>query len=133
MNPSAGVAVWPRPAKSHSGRFLKLTLASAAALLLGAYLAGAFFLWSIHADPRRATLFTLSQYGYYYGERANVRRRLWGSSALALAFVGVSAGAWLLPRRRALHGDARFATHAEIAAAGLLGTDGIILGRRGRR
>jgi type IV secretion system protein VirD4 len=39
----------------------------------------------------------------------------------------------VLPRRRALHGDARFATRAEIAAAGLFGHDGIILGKRGRR
>jgi type IV secretion system protein VirD4 len=42
-------------------------------------------------------------------------------------------GAACLPRRRALHGDARFATRREIAGAGLLGHDGIILGKRGRR
>jgi type IV secretion system protein VirD4 len=133
MNPSAGVKAWPKPARSGSGRFIRVALASAAALLLGTYLAGVFFLWSVHADPRRATPLTLSQYGYYYGDRAEVRRRLWGCSALALAFVLASAGASLVPRRRALHGDARFATRADIAAAGLLGSDGIILGRRGRR
>jgi type IV secretion system protein VirD4 len=110
-----------------------VALASAGALLLGSYLAGAFFLWSMHVDPRQATPLTISQYGYYYGDRVHVRRRLWGSTALALAFTGASAGVWLLPRRRALHGDARFATRAEIAAAGLLGHDGIILGKRGRR
>jgi type IV secretion system protein VirD4 len=133
MSPSAGVAAWRKPAKSPSTRGVKVVLASAAALLFGAYLAGAFFLWSMHADPRQATPLTLSQYGYYYGERPEVRRRLWGSSALAFGFVLVSAGACLLPRRRALHGDARFATRGEIAAAGLFGHDGIILGKRGRR
>ena len=133
MNPSAGVAAWRKPAKSPSARWLKVAVASAAALLLGTYLAGAFFLWSMHADPRKATPLTLSQYGYYYGDRTEVRRRLFGSSALAFGFVLASAGAWLLPRRRALHGDARFATRAEIAAAGLFGHEGIILGERGRR
>ena len=110
-----------------------MILAIASTLFLGAYLAGAFFLWSIHADPRRATPLTVTQYGYYYGGRAEVRRRLWGASALALALVCGSLGGCLLPRRRLLHGDARFATRAEIAAAGLLGDEGIILGRRGRR
>jgi type IV secretion system protein VirD4 len=133
MNPSAGVAAWPKPARSGSGRWIKVAFASGAALLLGTYLSGAFFLWSMHADPRQATPLTISQYGYYYGDRTEVRRRLWGSSALALTLVLISAGAWLLPRRRALHGDARFATRTEIAAAGLFGHDGIILGKRGRR
>jgi type IV secretion system protein VirD4 len=133
MNPSDGVAAWRKPARPKSGRWLKVAFASAAALLLGTYLAGAFFLWSLHADPRQATPLTLSQYGYYYGDRTEVRRRLWGSSTLALGFVMASAGAWFLPRRRALHGDARFATRAEIAAAGLFGHEGIILGKQGRR
>src|SRR5580658_3597633 len=133
MSPSAGVAAWRKPAKSGSARRIKVALASAAALFLGTYLAGAFFLWSMHADPRQATPLTVSQYGYYYGDRVEVRHRLWGSSAVAFGFVLASAGAWLLPRRRALHGDARFATRAEIAAAGLFRHEGIILGKRGRR
>jgi type IV secretion system protein VirD4 len=39
----------------------------------------------------------------------------------------------VLPRRRSLHGDARFATRRELADAGLFGDRGIILGRVGRR
>jgi type IV secretion system protein VirD4 len=97
------------------------------------YLAGCFFLWSIHADPRRATPLTVSQYAYYYGREPHIRRHLLTSSALASAFVLAGIGAACLPRRRALHGDARFATRREIAAAGLLSNEGIILGRRGRR
>jgi type IV secretion system protein VirD4 len=106
-------------------------LAGAATLLLADTLAGAFFLWSMHADPRRASPLTLSRYGYYYGDRPEIRRRLLCSLALGAACVGISAGAGLLPRRRALHGDARFASRAEIAAAGLFGSEGIILGKRG--
>ena len=133
MSPSAGAAAWPSPAKPRSRRGIQAALASAVALILGSTLAGALFLGSIHADPRQATPLTLGQYGYYYGHRTEVRRRLLGSAALALAFVAVGAGAGLLPARRSLHGDARFASRAEIAAAGLFGSDGIILGRRGRR
>jgi type IV secretion system protein VirD4 len=133
MSPSAGAAACWRPAKPPSRRWVKAALVSAAALILGSTLAGAFFLWSIHADPKRATPLTLGQYGYYYGHRTEVRRRLLGSAALAIAFVAVGAGAGLLPRPRSLHGDARFASRAEIAAAGLFGSEGIILGRRGRR
>jgi type IV secretion system protein VirD4 len=133
MSPSAGAAAWQKPGRAPFGRWIKATLAGAAALFLGAYLAGAVFLWSVHADPRRATPLTLSQYGYYYGDRPEIKRRLLGSSAVAFAFVVMSLGVWLLPRRRSLHGDARFASRTEIAAAGLFGHEGIILGRRGRR
>jgi type IV secretion system protein VirD4 len=133
MSPSGGAAAWPRPARSLSRTALKAALVGAAGLLLASDLAGALFLWSMHADPRRATPLTLSVYGYYYGDRAEVRRRLVSSSAVALVLLAASLAAVLVPRRRALHGDARFASRAEIAAAGLLGSDGIILGKRGRR
>jgi type IV secretion system protein VirD4 len=133
MNPSAGAAAWQKPSRAGSGRVLKFALVSAAGLLLSDYLSGFFFLWSVHADPRRATPLTISLYGYYYGDRADIRRRLWLCSAFAGAVVLVSLGAVLLPRRRSLHGDARFARRAEIASAGLFGSQGIILGRKGRR
>jgi type IV secretion system protein VirD4 len=131
MTPSAGVAASPKSTKPRGRAWIKVALACAAALILADTLAGAFFLWSMHADPRRATPLTLGQYGYYYGDHVEVRRRLWGSCALALGMVVGSAGAGLLPRRRPLHGDARFASRAEIARAGLLGSEGIILGKRG--
>src|SRR5580700_6426785 len=133
MSPSAGAAAWRTPAKPPSRRWTKALLASAAGVLLASTLAGAFFLWSMHGDPREATPLTLSRYAYYYGDRAEVRRRLIRASSIALALVAVSSVAALLPRRRSLHGDARFAIRAEIAAAGLMGHAGIILGKRGRR
>jgi len=135
MPPSADTAAWQRPnrAPSRAHSCLKVLLAATAALLVIAYLAGFFFLWSMHGDPRHATLLTIAQYGYYYGEREDVRRRLAGSSAFALAAVLLGCGALLLPRRRPLHGAARFATKGEIRRAGLLGKHGIILGRTGKR
>jgi type IV secretion system protein VirD4 len=133
MSPSGGAAAWPKPGSTASRLALKAVLGGVAALLLAAYLAGAVFLWSVHGDPRRATPLTLTQYGYYYGDRVEVRRHLWGSCGLAVFVLAASASAVLLPRRRSLHGDARFASRAEIAGAGLLGSEGIILGKRGRR
>jgi type IV secretion system protein VirD4 len=103
------------------------------ALVLLSYLTGAFLLASLHADVRRATPLTPIQYAYYYGDRAPIRRRIVGAGALAFTLVAFGAGAVLIPRRRSLHGDARFASRREIRRAGLLGTEGIILGRRGRR
>src|SRR5215469_6906637 len=131
MNPSAGVAAWRTPTKPRRRGWPKPVLAGTAALLLAMYLAGCFFLWSIHADPRRATPLTVSRYAYYYGSEPHIRRHLLGSSALASALVVAGIAAACLPRRRPLHGDARFATRREIAAAGLFGSEGIILGKRG--
>jgi type IV secretion system protein VirD4 len=133
MSLNAGAAAWQKPTRSVPNRAAKLALASAVALLAGQYLAGFFFLWSVHADVRSASPLTVTRYGYYYGQHPVIRRRLWGSSVVGFTLVGATLAVWLLPRRRALHGDARFATRREIAAAGLLGHEGIILGARGRR
>jgi len=100
MTPSAGVAAWPKSDKPRERQWMKVVLACAAGLLLADTLAGALFLWSIHGDVRQATPLTLTRYGYYYGDRAEVRRRLWESCALGLAAVVVSAGAaWRCPLR----------------------------------
>src|SRR2546421_8368456 len=133
MSPSAGAAAWQKSNRPVSARIGKLALAGAATLLLGQYLGGCFFLWSIHSDLRRATPLTITRYAYYYGERLELRRRLWTSSVIGFALVLATWGVSWLPRPRGLHGDARFASRAEIAAAGLFGREGIILGRRGRR
>jgi type IV secretion system protein VirD4 len=102
--------------------------------LIGAlYLASVIFLLLIKADVRAATPITLVRYGYYYGDRGGVRQRLALSSAAGLALVLAPGIVLLLPKRRSLHGDARFASRREIARSGLLGDHGIILGRLGSR
>jgi type IV secretion system protein VirD4 len=134
MSPSASAAVWHLPAKPATRRrLLKGVVAGLAALAIAQYLAGWFFLWSVRGNPRDATPLTIVRYGYYYGERAHVRSRLIVSSAAGFGLVLASALVIILPRRRSLHGDASFATRREIAAAGLLGEHGIILGRIGKR
>jgi type IV secretion system protein VirD4 len=134
MTPHASVAPWPPAAfSSRRGLALKVLGALVVAAVLAAYLAGYVFLWSIGMSPREATPLTVVRYGYYYGDRAEVRHRLLLSSAAGAVMVLASALALVIPRRRTLHGDARFATRRELAAAGLLGDRGIILGRVGRR
>jgi type IV secretion system protein VirD4 len=103
------------------------------ALLVSQYLAGWLLLKWLHLDPRSAGPLTVARYSYYYGERADMQPRLWATSLTGLALVGLCPLALLLPRRRALHGDARFATRREVARAGLMGERGIVLGRWGRR
>ena len=99
------------------------------ALFLAQYLAGFFFLWSLHLDARQASPLTVARYAYWYGDNAEVRRRLEVCSALALFLVLLSGIAVLWPRRRSLHGDAKFATRRELLEAGLLDGEGILLGR----
>ncbi|MBS0377215.1 MAG: type IV secretory system conjugative DNA transfer family protein [Proteobacteria bacterium] len=102
-------------------------------LALSGYLAGALFLVSIHLDPRTASPLTIVRYGYYYRDRPEIWRRVvLSSGAAGVAVVGCLA-LILSPRRRSLHGDARFAARTEIAKAGLLGRRGIIIGQYGRR
>lgn len=135
MTQSASAAAWHPPAKPNrlGRRIFKAIAIGLAALIIAQYLAGFFFLWSVHANTREATPLTIARYGYYYGDRTDVRSRLIVTSVVGFALVLACALTLLLPRRRSLHGDAGFATRREIAAAGLLGEHGIILGRIGRR
>jgi type IV secretion system protein VirD4 len=116
-----------------AARTAKVIAASFVAPIVILYLASWVFLLSIHLDAHAATPLTIVRYGYYYRDRHDVWRRI----ELSLGgTVGVAAGAMglaLIPRRRSLHGDARFARRAEIKAAGLLGSEGIIVGRLGKR
>lgn len=134
MTLHASAAPWPPAAHSpRRGLALKVIGALIVGALLAAYLAGYVFLWSLGLNPREASPLTVARYGYYYGDRAEVRHRLLLSTAGGGAMVLVSALALVLPRRRALHGEARFASRRELAAAGLFGNRGIVLGRVGKR
>src|SRR6266446_10019817 len=121
MSPSANAAAWQPTLKPRRTRgALKAFAAALGALVIAQYLAGYAFLWSIKTDPRGATPLTILRYGYYYGDRADIRRRIVVTSALGLGAVLACTLFVFLPRRRSLHGDARFATRREIQVAGLL-------------
>ena len=97
------------------------------------YLAGFLFLQWVHSDPKTATPLTVARYGYYFGERSDIRRKLWLSSGAGLALVMLPVILALRPRARPLHGSARFSTRGEARQAGLFSPVGIILARVGRR
>ena len=126
----AASAPLPKPRRAV---WLRYAAVSVLALLVSQYLGGWLLLKWLHLDPRSAGPLTIARYGYYYGGRVDMRPRLWATSLAGLALVGMCPLALLLPRRRALHGDARFATRREVVRAGLLGEHGIVLGRWGRR
>lgn len=123
----------PVPSSEASRSPLKVTVALLLAAVVGLYLAGYFFLMEVKLPPHEATPLTTYRYWQDYGERPDVRRTLLmalaGGEGLALGVIGFA----LLPRRRPLHGEARFARRKEIEQAGLLGDSGIILGRFGGR
>lgn len=112
---------------------LRIAVALLLAAVIGLYLAGYFFLMAVKLSPRDATPLTTYRYWQDYGGRPDIQRillmALMGGEGLALGAVAFA----LLPRRRPLHGEARFATRREIQQAGLLGDNGIILGRLGKR
>ena len=97
------------------------------------YLAALVFVGWHHLDPRAASPLTIARYAYYYGRAPALRRRLWVCSGAGLALIALAALPFLLPRRRSLHGDARFATRREIARAGLFAKHGLFLGKVGNR
>jgi type IV secretion system protein VirD4 len=134
LSRTASVAVSaPLPKPHRRSVWLKYAGIGVLALLVSQYLAGWLLLEWLHVDPRSASPLTVARYFYYYGDRADVRHRLWATTFAGLVLVSLCPLALLLPRRRALHGDARFATRREVARAGLMGERGIVLGRWGRR
>jgi len=108
-----------------------------AALLLAIaavfYLSGYFLLWSLGQPPREARLLTAVRYAHYFGDRVGIRQRLLVCSASSAAMVVASVAVCCWPPTRKLHGNARYAHRGEIAAAGLLGDEGFLLGEIGGR
>lgn len=123
MTPATGSEGLPSP--------FRIAVALLVAAMVGMYVAGYAFLAAMGLPPHDATPWTLPRYWQAYGERPDVRRvliaTLAGSQGLTLGLVGIA----VLPRRRPLHGNARFATRREISKARLLDEQGIILGRLG--
>src|SRR5690242_7617730 len=121
MTPSASAAAWRphgRPPRRLPWRFAAVAIVGLSA---SQYLAGFLFLWSARLDPKEASPITVARYAYYFRDRADVRRKLLLATGGGIAAVVLGGLAVLLPRRRSLHGDARFARRGEIAKAGLLG------------
>src|ERR1700722_16817001 len=128
------VARWPAPTtNAHLPPTLRYTGLVLVAFVLSQYLAGFLLLSLLRADAREASPLTLARYAYYYGDRPQVSHRIWLCFGAGTALIGLTALPVWLPKRRSLHGDARFATLAEIRGAGLLAKQGVLLGKIGHR
>lgn len=133
MSPRASEAPRPPP-RNVTARPIGSVVATVLLCLgAGQYLAGYFLLWSLSFNPRSATLLTVLQFAYYYGDRIDVRRALLQSLLLTGVLIGATLALVWWPRPRALHGAATFASASEIARAGLFGDSGILLGQWGWR
>ena len=121
-------------------RWAKITFAVIAFILAtvaGLWLAGFIFVALGKANPIGQTDFlTFYSYWYYYGNDPIIAKRL--TMAAVIAAVAV----YILPvvaviaanrNARALHGDARFASSAEIYKSALMAENGIIVGKYKRR
>ncbi|WP_394481640.1 type IV secretory system conjugative DNA transfer family protein [Roseateles sp. LYH14W] len=92
------------------------------------------FLLLNKANPAQARLTSIIRYWQLYADEPALRKKLLGSMAAAAGALLVVLPASMVAaarRRRPLHGDARFATPAEVARAGLTsgGQPGILVGR----
>lgn len=105
--------------------------------LLGAdYIAGAMFYVTNKLVPEEVSVDTWPDSWRAYSEDPTQRKRLQLSAGMGLcALFGLPLVLVLsvMTRTRSLHGDARFASPAEIAGAGLYGENGVIVGKYGRR
>lgn len=128
------VIVSPVDSRRYRARaYVGMAIVGAAILL---YLWSYFFLIKLgHPEfpAYKAVPWTAIEYWHYYGNDEYTRRwllyTLAGAGVVTAAFVGIL----LAPMTRSLHGDARFAKRKEVAAAGLFGEEGLILGKWGAR
>jgi len=111
-------------------------LLAGGAVLGTVWLAGALFFMMGKVNPLGAVdLTTWWTYWQAWGEDPDMRRQLLVAAACAtcIPLVFGLGAAIALKKTRAQHGDARFATLAEIKRAGLLGSNGVVVGKFGRR
>jgi type IV secretion system protein VirD4 len=134
MSPSGSTEHW-RTAGS-GNRAAAIVWRTARILLLvgvvmagGQYLAGWLFLTSIGEPVTEASVLTTLRYVYYYSDGPDVMLRAKACIAMGCGLALLLLVPVVFPKRRALHGEARFARRSEAARAGLLGHSGIILGK----
>jgi type IV secretion system protein VirD4 len=132
------MSAWPVSRKVAAWVFGSLGLLGLACAAL--YLSAVLFLVLNKADPRQARFTSITHYWQVYADDPALRKKLLTSMGLCgiglLVVLPAALFAAARPRR-ALHGNARFASLAEVRGAGLLGESstggpGILVGRYGR-
>jgi type IV secretion system protein VirD4 len=133
------MASWPMPRKVAAALFGVVCMVGLACAAI--YLSAVLFLLLNKADPRQARFDSITHYWQLYADDQRLRKSLVASMVVSGGGLLVLLPAALLAAarpRRALHGDARFATAAEVERAGLTGnaantTPSILVGRYGKR
>lgn len=114
---------WPLGRRVAAAAFV--ATAATALAWAAVYASGVLFLLLSKADPRQANWTSIFSYWQFYAGDAMLRQRLltaMGVAGLGLLVVLPVALVMAARPQRALHGDARFASRAEVARAGLLGS-----------
>jgi type IV secretion system protein VirD4 len=132
------MSAWPVSRKVAAALFAALGLLGLACAAL--YLSAVLFLVLNKADPKQARFTSIAHYWQLYADDPALRKKLLASMGLCgigLLLVLPAALFAAARPRRALHGNARFASLAEVRGAGLLGESstggpGILVGRYGR-
>ena len=92
-----------------------------------AWTAGAIFV-ECNGVNTKTTPLTIYQYWYHYGKDETIRLWLIGSLIMGLVVAALPFVIILTPRKKALFGEARWASEQDIRKVGLYGNDGIIVG-----
>ncbi len=132
------LASWPMPRKVAAALFGIVCVVGLTCAAI--YLSAVMFLVVNKADPRQARFDSITHYWALYADDPRLRKSLVASmvlSGIGLVIVLPAALIATARPRRALHGDARFASGAEVERAGLTGNVGsspsILVGRYGKR
>ena len=105
-------------------------LAVAALQVAGLVFAG--MTGAVHAGD--VTPLTFYRYWYWYREHPGFQNYIYGSGAAAALALLMPVAVVLAPgRHQKLHGEARWARRTQIRAAGLMGTEGVVVGKLGGR
>ena len=116
-------ASWPIGRRLAAAAFVAATALALAWAAI--YASGVLFLLLSKADPRQASWASIFNYWQFYAGDAMLRQRLltaMGVAGLGLMVALPAALVMAARPQRALHGDARFASRAEVVRAGLLGS-----------
>lgn len=100
-----------------------------AALVGWTWIGGYFYLELAGLDGTKATPLTLYQYWYYYGTNHKTQALLCLAGTGGLLPIGLPLVMFLIPRRRKLFGEAKWASSRDIKESGLYSKAGIIVGQ----
>jgi|TARA_R110001606_G_scaffold366348_1_gene521454 type IV secretion system protein VirD4 len=106
-----------------------ILLLIALALFAWLYLTGGIFLSLVDLDYNNATPLTAFNYWHYYSDDSYVMDKLMLAGGISVAILIIPFIAFLIPAKRSLYGNARFAKKSEIVKSGLLDGEGVIVGK----